>query len=58
MSATMAFVVRSFVPISTRLAQNVQSLDKSIMGLVQFPLKSVEVFALTLVGAGSDSDGW
>lgn len=55
---TMAFVVRSFVPISTRLAQNVQSLDKSIMGLVQFPLKSVEVFALTLVGAGSDSDGW
>lgn len=57
MSATMAFVV-SFVPISTRLAQNVWSLDKTIMGLVQFPLKSVEVFALTLVGAGSDSDGW
>lgn len=35
-----------------------QSLDKSLVGLIQFPLKSMEVFALTVVGAGSGSGGW
>lgn len=55
---TVECAERRSVPISTRLAHNTPSLDKSIICLIQFPLKSMEVFALTLVGAGSNSGGW